>query len=199
MSRVAVSILSHNSAQSTIACVQSLLAAEEAGGNRYQLDIFISDNASDAEDQQKLQLSLYESAKLHLQLNSENLGFSAGHNRNLKAIFTESSPDYVWLLNNDCLVADDALSALVECAQLNPGVGIWGATLLESDGKTIQCAGGCFYSTWVSSYRQYGHGKPLAKVIPIYVDSKALIGVMKGRIKVKGDIISTGEKWNAES
>jgi GT2 family glycosyltransferase len=162
--RVAVSILSHNSAQSTIACVQSLLAAEKAAGNRYQLDIFISDNASNAEDQQQLQQFLQESAKLHLRLNSENLGFSAGHNRNLVTVFANSSPNYVWLLNNDCLVAEQTLRALIECAHQQPEVGIWGATLLESNGETIQCAGGCFYNPWISSYRKYGHNKSLAQL-----------------------------------
>jgi antitoxin (DNA-binding transcriptional repressor) of toxin-antitoxin stability system len=43
------------------------------------------------------------------------------------------------------------------------------------------------------------HGKVLAKVIPIEQDSASLIGSLKGRINKKGDILSTGIKWNAES
>lgn len=46
----------------------------------------------------------------------------------------------------------------------HPDVGIWGATLLEPDGQTIQCGGGCFYNSWISSYRQYGKGKTLAQI-----------------------------------
>ena len=42
-------------------------------------------------------------------------------------------------------------------------------------------------------------GKPVAKLIPIRSDCIELIGSMKGRIKVKGDIFSTGLKWDAES
>ncbi len=43
-------------------------------------------------------------------------------------------------------------------------------------------------------------GKPIAKVIPIgRTDNSGLIGSMKGVIKVKGDIFSTGVKWDAES
>ena len=34
------------------------------------------------------------------------------------------------------------------------------------------------------------HGKPIARVIPISSDCAALIGGMKGRVKVKGDILS---------
>ena len=41
-------------------------------------------------------------------------------------------------------------------------------------------------------------GKAVARVIPVSSDCAALIGSMKGRIKVKGDILSTGIRWDAE-
>lgn len=43
------------------------------------------------------------------------------------------------------------------------------------------------------------HGKAVARVIPADSDCAALIGSMKGKIKVKGDVFSTGIAWNAES
>ena len=43
------------------------------------------------------------------------------------------------------------------------------------------------------------HGKPVAKLIPISSDCAGLIGSLKGKIEIKGDIFSTGERWNAES
>lgn len=43
-------------------------------------------------------------------------------------------------------------------------------------------------------------GRPIAKVTPVSsVDNQKLIGSMKGKIKVKGDLLSTGVKWNAQS
>ncbi len=43
-------------------------------------------------------------------------------------------------------------------------------------------------------------GRPIAKVIPVSEESnKRLIGSMKGKIKVRGDLLSTGVKWNAQS
>ena len=42
------------------------------------------------------------------------------------------------------------------------------------------------------------HGKPVAKLVPVKRFSD-LIGSMKGKIKIKGDIFSTGIKWDAES
>jgi antitoxin (DNA-binding transcriptional repressor) of toxin-antitoxin stability system len=43
------------------------------------------------------------------------------------------------------------------------------------------------------------HGKAVARVIPAGSDCTALIGSMKGKVKVLGDIFSTGIRWNAES
>ena len=43
------------------------------------------------------------------------------------------------------------------------------------------------------------HGKPMAKLVPIQTDSAKLIGSFKGKIKIKGNILSTGVKWDAES
>ncbi len=43
------------------------------------------------------------------------------------------------------------------------------------------------------------HGKPVAKLIPIGTESASLIGVLKGRLTIKGEVLSTGAKWNAES
>lgn len=42
-------------------------------------------------------------------------------------------------------------------------------------------------------------GKPVAKVLPIRDDEFEIIGCMKDSIKIHGDIMSTGIKWDAES
>ena len=43
------------------------------------------------------------------------------------------------------------------------------------------------------------HGKPVAKLVRIETSSASLIGVLKGKLKVKGDVFSTGRLWNAQS
>jgi len=43
-------------------------------------------------------------------------------------------------------------------------------------------------------------GQPVARVTPLHaIDNSKLIGSMKGKVIVKGDIFSTGRKWNAQS
>ena len=43
------------------------------------------------------------------------------------------------------------------------------------------------------------HGKPVAKLVPVYTDNAKLIGSFKGKIKIKGNVLTTGMKWDAES
>ena len=43
------------------------------------------------------------------------------------------------------------------------------------------------------------HGKPVAKLVHIHTDTAKLIGSFKDKIKIKGNIVSTGVKWDAES
>ena len=42
-------------------------------------------------------------------------------------------------------------------------------------------------------------GKPVAKLIPMASESASLIGALEGRLEIKGDILSTGLDWRAES
>src|SRR5262245_6849072 len=41
------------------------------------------------------------------------------------------------------------------------------------------------------------HGKPVARVLPAERASSDLIGALRGRIRVKGEILATGAKWSA--
>jgi prevent-host-death family protein len=43
------------------------------------------------------------------------------------------------------------------------------------------------------------HGKPVARVTPAQSDCQSLIGILKGKIRVKGNTMSTEVKWDAQS
>ena len=43
------------------------------------------------------------------------------------------------------------------------------------------------------------HGRPVAKLIPFTSDSASLIGSLKEKVVIKGSILSTGSKWDAQS
>ena len=43
------------------------------------------------------------------------------------------------------------------------------------------------------------HGKPVACVLPINRECAELIGNLKHRIKIPGDILTTGLRWDADA
>lgn len=43
------------------------------------------------------------------------------------------------------------------------------------------------------------HGKPVARVLPYPQRPEAMIGALRDKITMKGDILSTGESWDADA
>lgn len=43
------------------------------------------------------------------------------------------------------------------------------------------------------------HGEPVAKLIPYETDSSGLIGALSAKVRISGDLLSTGAAWDAES
>lgn len=43
------------------------------------------------------------------------------------------------------------------------------------------------------------HGKPVAKLVPADMESADLLGSLSGKIAIRGDLLSTGLRWDAES
>lgn len=43
------------------------------------------------------------------------------------------------------------------------------------------------------------HGKPVARLVPVESESEELLGALEGALTIKGDILSTGVAWDAES
>jgi prevent-host-death family protein len=42
-------------------------------------------------------------------------------------------------------------------------------------------------------------GKPVARLVPADADCASLIGSLRGKLKIHGNILSTGLRWDAES
>lgn len=65
----------------------------------------------------------------------QNLGFAAGNNEALRELQAQGDlPRYVFFLNPDTLIQDDALGALVRFLDSSPLVGAAGARLVHRDG-----------------------------------------------------------------
>ncbi len=78
----------------------------------------------------------------------ENRGFTGGNNVGLRFALATGA-DYALLLNNDTLIAPDALSALVGCAEADRTLGVVGGTILDfRETDTVQEAGGGTFAPW---------------------------------------------------
>lgn len=91
-----------------------------------------------------------EDARLVLIDAKANLGFGGGNNVALRYLLAHGEFEYVWLLNNDTVVADGAFEALLRRMTQQPDAGICGATLLHyADPGKVQARGGGWYCRWL--------------------------------------------------
>lgn len=100
----------------------------------------------------------------------ENIGFSGGTNIALRYAMNQRRGGYVWLVNNDMVVAPDALSRMVGLAQSDDRIGAVGGGILEYTAPdVIQIQGGGFASLWtgfprVTAASGKRHGAPGTEV-----------------------------------
>ena len=43
------------------------------------------------------------------------------------------------------------------------------------------------------------HGKPIARLVPVENGSTDLLDALQGKLRITGDILSTGVSWDAQS
>ncbi len=80
-----------------------------------------------------------------------NLGFAAGCNLGLRYVLERDDAEFVWLLNNDTVVAADALSHLLAKMRERPDVGLCGSTLrYYFEPEAVQCPGGYDFNPWTA-------------------------------------------------
>ena len=92
--------------------------------------------------------------QVHLIRSETNLGFSAGNNLGMQ----HASGEILVLLNQDTVVQQGWLAALVAAFERRPDAGIVGSKILEPDGQTLQHAGGHIERPLVLG-QHYGHGE----------------------------------------
>ncbi len=109
----------------------------------------------------------------------ENLGFAGGNNVGIRYALVSQQYEYLWLLNNDTVVDVHALSALYEYAIAHPEIALLGSTVIDykpaASGMrddlnpikdyTVQCAGGCRYTPWLTIFKPVLGGQPLSIVM----------------------------------
>lgn len=133
--KVCAVVCNWNKKDYVLKCVESVLQSGYPS-----LDIVVVDNASTDGSAPALKTRFPD---LTVIKNSENLGGTGGFNTGLRYVLNKGGYDYVWLLDNDVVVAPDALEKLVETMTLSPGFGIVGSVILKMDQpETVHELGG---------------------------------------------------------
>ncbi|GAA4170383.1 glycosyltransferase [Gryllotalpicola koreensis] len=127
MTSLTVVIVSYNTREQTLACLDSLAAAAE-GAPGLELSTIVVDNGS--ADGSAEAVRVRHPSVLVIEA-GENLGFAAGVNRGV----ARATGEYVLLLNPDTTVLPGALAALVDYAVAHPEHGLYGGRTLAADGS----------------------------------------------------------------
>ncbi|HNP63641.1 MAG TPA: glycosyltransferase family 2 protein [Woeseiaceae bacterium] len=119
--------------------------------------------------------------------NPENRGFSGGNNVGIRFGLSRGDADYFWLLNNDTVVDDDALNALVErfreCSRHEESIAMCGSLILDFDRRDqVQAFGGAMVNRFLGSTRNLFAGKDAkcddviqSKKLPDYVSGCSML------------------------
>lgn len=114
---------------------------------------------------------------------SVNGGYARGNNLGIR-LGMQCGATYLWVLNNDTVVEEGALSALEKVAALDASVGIVGSVLVYYDDRTrIQAYGGATFNKYIARGNQIAQGwtfdpqtiSSLAAVNPAYISGASLL------------------------
>lgn len=172
-------MLNWNSWRDTLECLNSLVSLLKGG----DVSLIVCDNASVDGSLEKIlewakqrftaaEITLFHSppeikqeiTPFTLIQTGGNLGFAGGNNVGIRYALSSNRFDFIWVLNNDTVVSQNALISLIFCAHEYPKVGIFGSTLLDYyHPDRVQCAGGCRYYPLLTIYKNVLGGKTLAE------------------------------------
>lgn len=184
MSRVYIVLVNWNGWRDTVECMESLQSLEYP-----DFRIVICDNGSSDDSPERIsswavahEMSYAEYQQVEAETggfkavdpevtlirNEKNLGFAGGCNVGLRYALARGDTDYCWLLNNDTVVEQDALSHLVARVHQQATIGICGSTILMyHDRKRIQALGGGHYFPWIGLPWHFGRLSTWGKSIDV--------------------------------
>jgi GT2 family glycosyltransferase len=145
--RVSIIVLSWNSFEVTLECLQSLRKMDYRN-----FEVVLVDNGSVDFSPDKIAESAPE---VRLIRNPVNLGFTGGNNVGMRDALGRN-PDYLLLLNNDTVVAPDFLSQMVRVAESDPQIGILNPKIYYFEPSNRIWHAGGIHKPWYSSTKSLG-------------------------------------------
>lgn len=125
MKRVAAVICNYNKEKFVLECIQSVTESAFE-----KLDIIVVDNASSDGSVESIRNRFGSRVKLFV--NGENLGGSGGFNTGIRYALKEDY-EYIWCLDNDVLVDENAIGELYAFMEGHPEVGMTGSKVYHME------------------------------------------------------------------
>ena len=144
--KLGIILVNWNRKVDTLRCISSVYES-----SFLDWELLVVDNAS-ADDSVAAIQSLYP--EVAIQQTGQNLGFTGGNNVGINYFLQRNVP-LILLLNNDAIVAPDALAKLVDVVDQSAEFDIFGARVCSIDDHTVTLsAGGTLRNGWEP---QHGH------------------------------------------
>jgi hypothetical protein len=138
-------ILNTNRCDDTLQCLNSLKNTTYANHQ-----IIVLDNGSTDGSIEAIEAAYPEVTVLSLE---HNLGYAGNNNVGIEAALSHDA-DWIFVLNEDVILADESISKLVEAGESDDHVGIVGPLVYHYDApELIQSAGGTLDANWFARHR----------------------------------------------
>lgn len=125
MKKIGIVICNYNKREYVVNCIQSVLESKTD-----DFDIYVVDNAS-TDDSVKAIRETY-GGKVTVLVNKENLGGSGGFNTGIRRVLEEGY-EYLYCLDNDVLVDENAVGALADYLDAHEDTGVAGSIVYHMD------------------------------------------------------------------
>ncbi|MBQ3722043.1 MAG: glycosyltransferase family 2 protein [Fibrobacter sp.] len=135
MENFAVVILNYNTFEDTVVCVDSIKKYTACSSYK----VYVVDNASPDKSGQLLASEYAQDYRVQVLISETNLGFSGGNNIGIRKALEEGFK-YVYLLNSDIILQNDAFAYMQEAFASNKDVAIVGPSIYNPKGKYVQFA-----------------------------------------------------------
>ena len=128
-------IINYNSYFNTTNSIKSIL---ESNYSFYH--IILVDNGSTDDSLRSMKKKYFNETKVTCIKSDKNEGYASGINLGIKYSVNKKNCKYLWILNNDTIIFNDALEELISAENETDDLKIWGSKILNPD-LTIQSLG----------------------------------------------------------
>ncbi|GAW94069.1 polysaccharide pyruvyl transferase family protein [Calderihabitans maritimus] len=173
MTKVYAIVLNWCGYSDTTRCVRSLL--KQAPSGSISLKVLVVDNASPDGSGSRLAKQFESCPRVRCLANPSNLGFAGGMNAGMRVALEEGA-DYIFVLNQDAFVEEEAVERLVEAASADPSIGAAGPRIVYASEPQKIWHGAGYFNFIKAGVVVPEKNKPVGSAAPRVRDASFLTG-----------------------